>query len=147
MAADASEVLGSPQVAGTFLSPKGMTKKMSTASAGRMVGGVVGSVAAGLATTGKKDGDTPTFGQIGYLAVTAGEVALVRGKVGALKPKIRDEVLGRKPRSEVQHVEFDKGTLKGALNIQFADGAVWEFEIPKVHRKTTERVVQELTPG
>jgi hypothetical protein len=145
--ADASEVLGSPEVAGTFLSPKGLTKKMSTAQAGRMVGGVVGSMAAGLATTGKKDGDTPAFGQIGYLAVTADEVALVRGKVGAFKPKIRDEVLGRRPRSDVAHVEFDKGTLKGALKIQSSDGSLWEFEIPKVHRKTTELVVAELETG
>ena len=120
---------------------------MSTASAGRMVGGVVGSVAAGLATSGNKDGDTPAFGQVGYLAVTADEVALVRAKVGALKPKIKDEVLERRPRSDVQNLEFDKGTLKGALKIQFADGASWEFEIPKVHRKTTERVVQELSAG
>jgi hypothetical protein len=72
---------------------------------------------------------------------------VARGKVGAFKPKIRDEVLERRPRSDVQNVEFDKGALKGALKIQFADGGMWEFEIPKVHRKTTERVVQELTPG
>ena len=57
------------------------------------------------------------------------------------------EVVGRKPRSDVQSVEFDKGALKGALKISFTDGGWWEFEIPKIYRKTTEQVIQALTPA
>lgn len=149
MASDASQVLGSPELAGTFLSPKGLTKAMSTASAGRMVGGLVGSIAANALNSrgGGEEQGTPKFGGVGYLAVTGQEVAIVRGKKGAFKPKVGDEVVGRRPRNEVQGVELGKGTLKSDLTITFADGGAWEFEIPKVYRKTTERVVQELSPG
>jgi hypothetical protein len=140
-------VLGSAEVAGTFLSPKGLTRKMATQSAGRVVGGLVGSVAANVATSRQKsDEGTPAFGQIGYLAVTETEVAIVRGKRGAFKPKIGDEVVGRMPRSDVQAVHYEKGALKGELKIDFADGAAWEFEIPKVYKKTTETVVAALNP-
>jgi hypothetical protein len=147
--ADASQVLGSPEVAGTFLNPKGTLKKKATASAGRAVGGLVGAVGSNLAQSHQKqEGTTPDFGQVGYLAVTADELALVRGKIGAIKPKIRDEVLARRPRSDVQSVELEGGKLiKADLTIQFADGGAWEFEVPKVYRKTADRLVQELSPG
>jgi hypothetical protein len=148
MAPDASAVLGSPQEAGTFLSPKGLMKKMATQSAGRMAGGLIGSAAgnAGMIRGGEEPG-TPVFGQLGYLAVTAEDVALVRAKRGAMKPKIVDEVVVRKPRNEVQSVDYEKGSLKGELKIHFADGSRWEFEIPKVHNKTTEAVIRALAPA
>jgi hypothetical protein len=149
MAPDASAVLGSPQEAGTFLSPKGLMKKMATQSAGRMAGGLIGSAAGnvGMVRGDKEEAATPAFGQLGYLAVTADDVALVRAKRGAMKPKIVDEVVGRKPRNEVQSVDYDKGSLKGELKIHFADGSRWEFEIPKVHNKTTEAVIRALAPA
>ncbi len=146
MASDASAVLGSPEVASTFLSPKGLTKRMTTLAAGNVVGGAVGRFAADVATGGEKYEGAPDFGQVGYLAVTGDEVALLRGKKGAFKPKVGDEVVGRVPRANVQGVEFDKGALKGSLRLQFADGGWWEFEIPKVYRKTTEEVVKTLSP-
>lgn len=30
------------------------------------------------------------------------------------------------------------------LRFQFTDGSSWEFEIPKLYRKTAERLVREL---
>jgi hypothetical protein len=147
MASGASELLGSPEVAGTFLSPKGLTKRITTLAAGSVVGGAVGRFTADRATGGEKYEGAPDFGQVGYLAVSGEEVALVRGKKGAFKPKVGDQVVGRARRSDIQNVEFDKGTLKGALKIHFADGGWWEFEIPKIYRKTTEGVVKALTPS
>jgi hypothetical protein len=90
--ADASQALGSPEVAGTFLSPKGTMKKVTTQSAGRMVGGLAGAVgtATGQSLGGQGEG-TPTFGQLGYLAVTGDEVALVRAKTGALKVRMEPQ--------------------------------------------------------
>ena len=146
MASDASEVLGSPELAGTFLSPKGLTARMTAMTAGRVVGGVLGQVAADQATGGEKFQGAPDFGQVGYVAVTQEEVAIVRGKKGAFKPKVGDEVVARARLSDVQAVEFEKGALKGSLKIQFADGGWWEFEIPKIYRKTTEKVVSVLKP-
>jgi len=87
-----------------------------------------------------------TSGTVGYLAVTEQEVALIRGKKGAFKPKVGQEVVGRVPRADVEGIEFDKGALKGDLKLQFTDGGWWEFEIPKVYRRTTEAVVKTLTP-
>jgi len=147
VASDASEVLGSPEVAGTFLSPKGLTSRMTVMAAGRVVGGLIGTVAADKATGGERYEGAPDFGQVGYVAVTQDEVAIVRGKKGAFKPKVGDEVVARVRRTDVQAVEFDKGALKGSLKIQFADGGWWEFEIPKIYRKTTEKVVEALAPS
>lgn len=72
MAPDAGKVLGAPQVAGTFVSPRGHTQNMAARSAGV------------------------------------------------------------------------RGVLKADLRFRFADGCAWEFEVPKIYRKTAERVVREL---
>jgi hypothetical protein len=136
MAADASQALGAPQVAGTFVSPKGLTRKMTGAAAGGVVGAVIGGMG------GAKE--TPAFGNLGYVAVTADELAIVKGKSGLFKPKVGTEVIARAPRGEVASVELDRGALKSALKIQFADGGSWEFEVPKVHKKTAEAVTTAL---
>jgi hypothetical protein len=142
MAADAADALGAPQVAGTFVSPKGLTKRMTGAAAGSVIGGVVGRVAATAAMGGHEG--APSFGTIGYVAVTADEVAIVRGKAGLFKPKVGSEVVARVARSEVASAELDPGALKAALKIEFSDSGWWEFEVPKVHRKTAEQVVRAL---
>jgi hypothetical protein len=138
MASDASAALGAPQLAGSFVGPKGLTRSMTA----RAAGGIVGAALAGSAGA---EG-TPNFGRVGYLAVTDGELALLKTKVGflGLKMKVSDEVLARVPRSEVASSELDKGALKSSLEIQFASGGAWEFEIPKANRKTAEQVVGAL---
>ena len=133
--ADASEALGAPEVAGTFVSPKGLTRRMT----GAVAGGAVGDVIAGSASEG-----APSFGTVGYVAVSANEVAIVQAKKGAFKPKVGSEVIARAPRSEITSVELDPGALKAALKIGFADGRAWEFEVPKIYRKTAEQVVRAL---
>ncbi len=50
MAADASHALGAPEVAGAFVNPKGMTKKVTAAVAGQVAGGAVGTFAAKMKT-------------------------------------------------------------------------------------------------
>jgi hypothetical protein len=142
MAQDASEVLGAAEEAGSFVGPKGLTKRMTVGVAANMLGGIVGGTAAGVAM-GKFEG-APEFGRIGYLAVTASEVAIVEGKSGAFKPKIGQSVIARAPRAEVASAELDGGMLKAALKIGFANGGWWEFEIPKINRKTAENVVRTL---
>ena len=124
------------------MSPKGLTKRMTGAAAGSVVGGVVGRVAATAAMGGY--GGAPSFGTLGYVAVTADELAIVRGKTGLFKPKVGTEVVARVARSGVASAELDPGALKAALEIEFADGGWWEFEVPKVHRKTAEQVVRAL---
>jgi hypothetical protein len=138
-----TNVLSSPEVAGAFVSPKGLTKQLTTRAAGGEIAGIAGSVAAVAATSGPYQG-APQFGTIGYVAVTEQEVAVIRGRMGLMKPKVGDDVVGRMPRGDVVSAELDGGALKAALRIGFADGGSWEFEVPKIHRKSAERVAQAL---
>jgi hypothetical protein len=138
MAEDASAALGAPQLAGSFVGPKGLTRSMTA----RAAGGAVGAALAG----GAGHEGTPSFGRVGYLAVSDGELALVKAKSAmlGLKMKPTEEVLARVPRNEVASAELDKGALKSALRIDFTGGGAWEFEIPKANRKTAEQVVGAL---
>jgi hypothetical protein len=89
-------------------------------------------------------GGAPYFGDIGYVAVTADVVAIVKGKHGLFKPKVGTEVIARAPRADLAGAELDGGMLKAALRFDFADGSSWEFEIPKIYRGTAEQVVRLL---
>jgi hypothetical protein len=146
MAADASAALGAPEIAGTFVNPKGLTKKMTGAVAGGQIGGAVGGGVANL-VTGRTSGvaaETPSFGRVGYVAVSENEVALVKTKTGALKMKISDEVLARVPRAEVASADLDQGVLLSHLKISFANGVIWHFDVPKQGKKTAQEVVRAL---
>ena len=129
MAPDAGKVLGSPQVAGTFVSPRGHTKNMTARVAG---------------VSAYEGPGAPDFGDIGYVALTAEHVAIVKGKHGLFKPKVGDEVIAGAPRSEITGAELDGGVLKAAMRFRFTDGSSWEFEVPKIYRKTAEQVVRAL---
>jgi hypothetical protein len=142
MAKNASDVLGADELAGCFVSPKGLTKKMTGSTAAGMVAGVAGRVAADKALGAE---GAPSFGTLGYVAVTANELAIVKGKMGLLKPSVGDEVIARVARDQIASVVLDGGMLKAELKIGFAGGGGWEFEVPKVHRKDAESVVRVLT--
>jgi len=146
MASDASHALGAPEVAGAFVNPKGMTKKMTASVAGQVAGGVVGSAAVGIKTGSPYAGagEVPNFGRVGYVAVTADEVALVKTETGMLKMKIGDEVLARSPRADIASAELDKGGLLSHLRIEFTNGVTWEFDVPKKDKKAAQAVVRAL---
>jgi len=146
MADDASSALGAPEIAGSLVNPKGLTKKVTATTAGSQLGGAIGSVAAGAIAgrTYTTPGEMPSFGRVGYVAVSEDEVALVKTKTGAFKMKITDEVLARAPRSAVASVELDQGRLLSHLKIEFTDGVVWEFDIPKAAKKTAQDVTRAL---
>ena len=147
MADDASGVLGAPEIAGTFVNPKGMTKKVTASVAGGQIAGVAGNLAAGLATGPAYAGapDVPEFGRVAYVAVSADEIAIVKTKSGMLKMKVSDEVLARVPRSEIASAELDEGRLLSHLKIVFANGVTWEFDIPKANKKSAQALVQALS--
>jgi len=146
MAADASQALGEAEIAGTFVNPKGMAKKMTAAVAGQQFGGAAGGFAARMRTGDAYEGapDVPQFGRVGYLAVSSRDLALVKTKTGALKMKISDEVLGRVLRSDIAAVAFDEGRLLSHLRIDFTNGACWEFDVPKAGKKTAKALVEAL---
>jgi hypothetical protein len=144
VATNASEALGAQELAGCFVSPKGLTKKVTGATAAGMVAGVAGRAAANTALGTQA---APNFGMVGYLAVTATEFAIVKGKTGLLKPSVGSEVVARVPREQITAVELDGHMLTAALKIGFADGGSWLFEIPKMHRKNAEQLIRVLKPA
>jgi hypothetical protein len=146
MADEAARALGAPTIAGTFVNPKGLARKM----AGSVTGGQVGGIAGNLAATAITDrvsgtvGDVPSFGRVGYLAVTDTEVALVNTKMGALKMKIGSEVLARAPRADVTSAGLDQGVLLSHLTIEFSNGVSWRFDVPRQAEKPARAVVRAL---
>jgi hypothetical protein len=146
MADDASQALGAPQVAGTLVNPKGMTKKVTAVVAGQVAGGLAGTLAARKAVGDQYAGvpDVPEFGRVGFVALSDGEIALVKTKTGALKMKVTDEVLARAPRTAIASADLDEGRLLSHLTIAFSDGVIWQFDIPKAAKKTAQGVVKAL---
>ena len=147
MALDASQLLGSPQLAGVKVSPRGLTKSTAFGSAGLGVGGLLG--AAVSATAGGHAGrqqagmaaETPKFGRVAYLAVTSEELALIK-LTGAVTFKL-DQVIVRAPRSEVASAELGR-SLAPSLTITFGDGRSWQLEVARVSKKDAESVVRAL---
>ena len=146
MANDASQALGAPEVAGTLVSPRGLTKKMSMGTAGAQVGGLVGSLAAAAATSRKPKAtpDMPSFGRSGYLAASETELIVTRTSQLGWKPHPKGDALVRVPRGDVQSVELNRGKVLSQLKLTFADGLVWEFEIPRANRKGAEQFTDAL---
>jgi gas vesicle protein len=146
MANDASRALGAQEIAGTFVNPKGLTKKMTASAAGSEIGGAIGSVAANLLADRSSAGaaEMPSFGRVGYLAVTDSDLALVKTKTGAFKMKISDEILARVSRTELASVVLDQGKLLSHLKIAFTNGITWQFDVPKQAKKTAQVVTVAL---
>lgn len=138
MATDASVALGAPQLAGTFVNPKGFARQVTA----RVAGGVAGGVAA--AATAPAQGEVPNFGRVAYVAVTADEVAIVKTKSGLFKMKVSDQVLARRMRAEISAAELKRGKLISGLTIQFSDGSGWSFDVPKANQRTATQIVEVL---
>jgi hypothetical protein len=143
MAADGSAALGAPELAGTLVNPKGYAKKAVARAAGGQVAGVVGSTVAALAAGSARVPDLPDFGRVGYVAVSADDVALVKTKFG-WKMTPTSEVLARASRSELASVELDEGKMVSHLTLRFGSGQLWEFDVPRSDKKTARAVVDAL---
>lgn len=142
MAGNGSAALGAPEVAGVLVHPRGLTKTMSAAA----IGGVVGAVAATMvASRSSRASDLPAFGRVGYLGASDTEVALIKTKSGALKMKVTDEGLARVGREELAAIELTDGKLVSQLRLQFTNGVVWEFDVPKVGKKNAGHLVAVLS--
>jgi hypothetical protein len=148
MALDASQLLGSPQLAGVKVSPKGFAKSAAAGSAGLGVGGLLGGVIS--ATAGAKAerrqaqtaAATPSIGRVAYLAVTADELALI--KLTGLATFKLDQVIVRVPRSEVASAELGR-SLAPSLTITFGDRGSWQLEVARILKKDAEAVVHALS--
>ena len=140
---DASQALGAAEVAGTVVSPRRLTKKMTMRTAGGEVAGMVGDLAAG-AMAGKGAPDVPDFGRMGYLAASETELALTKTSQLSFMPRPTGDALVKVPRSEVESVAMQDGRLLSQLTLSFTNGVKWEFEIPRAHRKAAKGLVSAL---
>jgi hypothetical protein len=149
MALDASQLLGSPQLAGVKVSPKGYTMRVASRNAGVGVGGALGAAISATASTvsddrqikRKEGADAPDFGRAAYLAVTDTEVAVIKLK-GFATFKL-DEVIERVPRSDVASAEIREG-IAPSLTIMFGNGQSWQFEFGRVSKKDARAVLRAL---
>jgi hypothetical protein len=132
-------------LAATFVEPRGMVRSIVASVAGSELAGAVGATAATLAASAGTDDASPLGrGQIGYLGVFPDEIAMFRAKRGALRPKPTTEVIASAPRSEVRAATIEKGRIASVLELSFADGSSWAFDVPKVHLAGAKAIAQAL---
>jgi hypothetical protein len=87
-----------------------------------------GALASAIASQSGK-GSSPLQAQFGYVAVMADRVVLLAAK-GALKSKPTDVVLGEASRAGASAI-FDDNKVSGVLKLNFGDGSMWAFDIPR----------------
>lgn len=151
MGIDVSTLVGSAQLAGTQVSPRGFGKKAIKGGAGMYVGGAVGAAisAYGQQRGGKEkarwaaESQTPAFGAHGFLALTEDELTLVKMKQGlaSIKPV---EVIARVPRSDVATIELRGGVPMSPLTVSFENGESWQLEVPMVSKGKAKNLVGVL---
>jgi hypothetical protein len=148
MALDASRILGSPQLGGVPVNRRGSlaAETMRNAGAG---GALSGAVGAALQPTLErraqgKAAETPAYKGTAFLAVSAGEVALIQLKAGLVSRKL-DRLLARTDRATVAGAELGQGKPLAPLTITFADGSRWEFDVPLGSKGAAQQVAQLLS--
>jgi hypothetical protein len=134
----------SSALSGTFVEPRGMVRSIVAATAGRQLGGAVGGLIAGQATDPGAQSPLKK-GEIAYLGVFDTEVVLFRAKRGAFKPKPLADRVATAARTELVGAQLARHGLSGALELRFADGATWAFDVPKVHLKGAQAIADALS--
>jgi hypothetical protein len=145
---DASNALGAPQVAGAWVNRRGKAKRTMSTVAGAEIGGAVGAVvSAGISGKGSPQptAETPAFGAVAYLGLSADELVLLKGKQGLIGLKMTDEVVARAPRTDVVSADLGQGKVAFPLTITFTGGAQWDLEVARANKGGAEKVVAELT--
>jgi hypothetical protein len=138
IAIDASAVLGSAQLAGVKVNPRGFSWGNSSIQAGALATRIVlgRRPASGRA-------QTPQFGRLTWLAVTSEELALVKLRSSngvTVQPR---EVIARVPRRELKTVEWHRGYVS-PLVILFSNGDQWHLEVPPLNARNGAKVVHAL---
>ena|ERR1700722_10069111 len=136
MAFDASQIIGSQQLAGVTVLPRGMSKRQASATGGRLAASVA------LGSTGETASAAPDFGRQAYIAVSKDEFVLVGIKTGRWTTKL-DDVIVRIPRSDVASAEVGSGVIC-PLTITFDDGDVWRLEVSRLNKKHAQAVADTL---
>jgi hypothetical protein len=146
--------LGSAQLAGVKVNPRGFGRRAGANFTGANAGLVGAAVsAAALTRANKKKAEAraassaPDFGGIAYMAVTADELALIGLKQKSAVTLELREVIARIPRAEVASAELGGGhtLMSPALTITLTSGESWLLGVPRPNKKQAQQVVGVLT--
>jgi hypothetical protein len=150
MARDASDVLGSPQLVGLTVNPRGLSKGKTLGGSG-IYAGLAGALISSFAAmrAGKQqakiaaESQTPAFKRIALLSLTADDLALVTlVKVKGQKGLQAQDVIARVPRRDVASTELGGGGIYSPpLTITFHNGDRWELETPRPFKKQAQELV------
>jgi hypothetical protein len=131
---DASDLLGSRQLAGVRVCAPGTSRRIGLSSRGL-----------GFLARQRRGGgtETPSFGVWGYLAVTDTEFALIELRLGpaSLKPR---RVIVRCPRSAVVSAELGPGSPAMPLTITFSNGDRWALEVPALSGSRARKLARVI---
>jgi hypothetical protein len=151
MAIDASQLLGSPQLAGVKVFPRGAGKVAAASPSGSTLGAAVGrKISANRKQKAEQEeaewqstSQTPDFGRFAYLAVSSSDLALIKLKSGLVSVKL-DEVVVRLPRGDVRSAELAEDASRAPLTVTLAGGETWQLEVPRAFKKDAQAVVEAL---
>jgi hypothetical protein len=157
MALDSSALVGSMQLAGAKVNPLGTTSAIAGASSagGDLASNVVADVVDASIFARRRARErahvavstAPDFGRLGFLAVTAEELILIgmTAPTGTSAARL-GAVLVRVDRREVRSADLKRSMLYASpLTITFADKTAWLLEVPRLARRSAQRVVQALS--
>jgi tetratricopeptide (TPR) repeat protein len=143
-------------IAGTLVLPRGAMRSRAAGAAGSQALGVVGGIAGAflgaatgqvaeaVAERGVRGASPLEADQLGYLAVMPDSVVLFHVKQGWWSPKLTQSVIASNPRAATRAARLQRKMLVGILQITFADGSAWAFEIPRNNLRNARRVAAAL---
>jgi len=161
MGLDASEMLGAQQLAGVRVNPWGAMRRQTAHTSSGATGVFVSGravVAAGDAIAETRErwaqlaAATPQFGPVGFLALTANELALMTTTLKQPATTKLEAVVARVPRGDVVSAELGGGwphvayyILSAApLTVTFKDGSAWQMEVSRFLRRNGKAFVRAL---
>jgi hypothetical protein len=128
-------------LAGTFVEPKGTIRSVAAGA----LNGVAGVELIASPEEANAGASPLSAGGIAYLGITPDAAVLFHAKRGLFSPRSTDQVIATAARSEVVGASLHGVRLGSLLMIAFRDGSTWQFDIPKVHKKGAQGIVEILT--
>jgi hypothetical protein len=137
MAIDVSQILGSPQLAATRVTPRGLGWRQVSRQSFSLLAVLIGPLVARVLMGPKPElggAQTPQF-NIAILAVTEDELVLVGSKA-----RTPTGVITRIPLVEVAQFDLQHARIVWPLTITFRNGDTWRLEVPRFSKKAATTV-------
>lgn len=118
--------------------------------AGAIAGEALGSAARAASDTATASRDKQASplqsgtASLGMLALTAGEVVLLDGRRGMIKP-VATGLAGRAGREGIVAAELGSGKMTAPLRLAWADGSTWEVDVPRAEQKRARALVDQIS--